>query len=464
LALSVIALALAGITGPAARAYDVQLDAETMFRAYEARSPSTATTWTRRRFVQNLQLSVTQALADEPNDQVLPRLRTVVQLRLSQDVGDTCFVGRDRCFDPSDANAATTFQALATDGLLDAMLAYVDVTGLPLGVEARAGRQLWIDPVGFARVDGLTARIAPAEWISLSAVGGQQVRGTSVAGSSAFEPPGVIRLDLPPREATLASYASPPTDTWLLGAALELGDESIVRAQASVRDVSDDDGLVMRRVGLSMRSSPIDTLHLSTLAVLDAADPALVLGHAGAHWQLNDVALRASADLMRPRFDLGSIWAYFPTATVEQGELGASVKISESSEIGGGLRGRRTEMRTASDHDAGLHAFVATSVQRFQVSSDGYVWLGDLGDLWGADARVARALSDWVQTEMGVSVQRVNDPARIAFDGVSVSEWARAAWRFTAQTQASLELAHAYNRVVTHRFTALASLQIGAWR
>jgi len=462
--LAVIALGLASITSQTANAYDVQLDAETVFRAYETRSPSTATSWMRRRFVQDIHLSVTQPLAEQRPDRRVPQLRTVVQLRLSQEVGDTCFTAREQCFDPSDARVASTYQALATDGLLDAMLAYAELTGGPLDVAARLGRQLWIDPAGLARVDGVSARIAPADWAALSAVAGEQVRATSVAGSSAFEPPGVIRLDLSPRESLLASYAAAPTRTWHLAAKLEVGDESIVRAQASVREVFDDDGIVTRRVGLSLRSSPVAAVHLSTLAVVDAIDPALVLGNVSAHWQPGDVSLRASADVMRPRFDLGSIWAYFPTATVEQGELGMSVELTDVSEVGGGLRGRRTEVSNAPDHDAGVHAFVGTAVNRFQVSGEGYVWLGDLGDLWGADARVTRALNESLQAELGVSVQRVNDPARVAFDGVTVSSFARTAWQFTQHTQAAVELTHAYNRFVAHRFTALASLQFGAWR
>jgi hypothetical protein len=446
------------------RAYDVELDAETLFRAYEVRAPTSSTTWTRRRIVQDLELRLSEALALPRGDRPSPRLHAVVQLRLSQDAGDTCRDSGDRCFDASDARAASTYQALAVDGVLDAMLAYVDVTGMPGGFEARAGRQLWIDPVGFARIDGASARLAPTAWLAVSAVAGLQVRATSVAGTSAFEPPGVLRMDLSPREQLLATHVSPASRTGLFAGALEVGDESIVRGQASMREVIDQDGLVMRRVGLSLRSSPLPALHLSSLGVLDATDWALVQGHLSARWLIDPVALRATLEVMRPRFDLGSIWAYFPTAAVEQAELGASANVSERTHVGGGLRGRRTRMRGEDDHDAGAHLFATTRVGSIDMNADGYVWLGDLGDLWGVDASASRHVSAWLRTELGVSAQRVSDPAQLDFDGVSVAEWMRAVWQLTPRTQASLELSHAYNRRVRHRLALLASLQLGAWR
>ncbi len=447
-----------------ARAYDVELDAETLFRAYEVRSPASSTTWTRRRIVQDLELRLSEALAAEHDDRLTPRLRSVVQLRLSQDVGDTCMVSHDRCIDATDSRVASTYQALAVDGVLDAMLAYVDVVGLPGDLEARAGRQLWIDPVGFARVDGASARLSPLPWLSVSAVAGVQVRATSVAGTGAFEPPGVLRLDLSAREQLLSTHVSPPSRTGLFAGSIEVGDESIVRGQASLREVIDQDGLVMRRVGVALRSSPLPSFHVSSLGVLDATDWTLTQGHLTAHWQVEPVALRATLETMRPRFDLGSIWAYFPTAAVEQAEVGVSTKLSEQSHAGGGLRGRRTRMPGSDDHDAGAHFFGSTRAASIEMNADGYMWLGDLGDLWGVDASASRHLSAWLRAELGVSAQRVNDPAQLRFDGVSVAGWMRAIWQLTPRSQASFEFSHAYNLRVRHRFTLLASLQIGAWR
>lgn len=456
-------------TSGAAHAYDVQLQAETLFRAYEVRAPATSTSWERRRLIQEVDLRLTEPLAQEVPGKLTPRLRVVVQLRLSQEVGNTCFVGSERCVDAGDSRSASTYQALAQDGVLDAMLAYAEAVDLPAGVEVRAGRLLWFDPVGFARLDGVNASVAPASWLSFAAVAGVQVRATSVAGTSAFEPPGVLRLKLSEREALLASNVSPPSTTRVLGASLEVGEEQLVRGQVSLRDVQDEDGLVMRRVGLSLRSSPHPSLHLASHAVLDVADLALALGSVHAHWQQEALSIRSSLEVRRPRFDLGSIWAYFPTSTVEQLESGLSAKLSPHAEVGGGLRGRRTKHRAlndtfADDYDAGTFAFTSVRVIGVDLTADGYLWFGDLGDLGGLDVYATRRVGSSLEIQLGTSLQRVNDTASARYDGLSVSEWLRASWGITEHTRAVLELNHAYNGVVAQRFSALASLQVGVWR
>jgi len=482
-AVGAVALVIGAARAAPARADDVRIDSESSFQAYEVRSPGTSVFYTRRRLVTSLGLAWARAVRDEPDDDGrTPRLSATLRLRLTQEFGDTCLIARALCVRATDQTNLAAYQPLARDTWVDVPTAYIEATGLPLGLQARLGRQLHYDVIGMLRADALRVRAEPWSWLAVEALGGLMVRDTSFGGSYAFEPIGAPRLDLA-IDPSRAPYVVSAVTTPIAHVALELGRTPIVRGRIAYRETWEldstdqagreiDGGLLSRRASLSLASQPVKALRLEADGVLDLLDTGnvgsrVISARAGVTVRTSEaLTLAARVERQVPRFDPGSIWAYFTVAPIAEAQLDANLRVSDRLELGAALRGRHAELggNDGSDVDLGTEARARARFGVVTLGGSAFVWSGDLGPMAGVlvdgSLRVTRAL----RFEARVSVWHFDDANRPELYGATVSEMIGAHWQVGDATTALFEIEHAASRVVGHRFRAVFALRIETWR
>lgn len=450
-----------------ARALDVEVDASTSFAAYEVRTPGAGAFLARRRLVANLGLRLVQPLTDpDPSGRVI-RVTLAGRLRLDQNFGQDCLAPSGMCVQATDRGDLAAFQPLAGDTRLDVPLLYASIDGLPYGIGARIGRQMIADAIGFARFDGAQVSIAPATFLSFEADVGTLVRRTTLAGSSAFEPQGTMEIDLGGLDPRRVPWADPTRTTWLAGASLRGGPGGYLMAGAAFRQLWDDDGsIVARRLGLTL-TSDIDTLvRLDAVGVLDLLDGTLITGLASAEVHDARYSVRLSYDRQVPRFDPGSIWAWFYTAPIDQLRLSGSYRFTSDVELGAALRGRRAQLgaQIADDLDAGVEGWLRARIERLSVNASGFGWSGSLGPVAGISLDLSRPIIPELALEAHVSLWHFDDANRENSYGEVVSESLIGVATLTAQTRVLVELTHSHNRVVGDRFRGIVTLLVETWR
>ncbi len=447
-----------------AKADDAEVDATTTLQAYDVASPATAVVWMRRRLTQTLALRYVKPIAETDEAGPPPSIQVHGGLRLNQDFGDTCQIGAPLCFAVIDPARRASYTPLASNGALDLPSAYLEARDLPYGLVVQAGRHFHYNAVGFTRLDGVSARVAPTAWFAAEANLGTLVRRESVAGSDAFIPDGTPRLALDSLDRDRAPYIAPPVTTWAADTSLELGEERVLRGTASYRTLIEHGDLVQRRVGVALVSQPASALRISTHGVLDTLDVALVDADLGARLGFGGWNLQASLERHVPRFDAGSIWAYFVTAPTWLATLGGARSIAPSWDASLAVRGRRTELITGLEHELGVDASTTLHDARNQLGLAGFGWASGSGPLWGGSLSASRRISLWVTLEAEVSAMRIDDPLRAAISGVSLYELAGAHFAITRESELRLVVTHAQSGPVGHRLSMLAFLHLGAWR
>ncbi|HJL20289.1 MAG TPA: hypothetical protein RMH99_31770 [Sandaracinaceae bacterium LLY-WYZ-13_1] len=460
---ALFALLMALAAPASARAFDVALDTDTSFQVYEVRSPGARAFMARRRLLSRLSVRLTHDL-EEPDDEGRAlRITAEAQLRLEQEFGSTCLVDADLCVNAVDADDPGAWQPLAADTVLDVPAVWGEISGLPLGTAVRVGRQLVLDPIGFVRFDGIRARVVPLRWIRVEAMAGRVVRGTSLAGTSRSDPQGSIRLD----SADRVPWAAPPVDTWVAGASVSGGPGRALQLRLSYRHMWEPDGDVLSRLGAAASSQPVDGLRIDASGVYDLLTDEVIL--ASGRVAVGDDTLRGHAGIQRhvPRFDPGTIWAWFSVAPITQGDLGARWKVTDDLSLGGSLRTRHAELGDDGqddDLDFGGDGWFRARWERFVFGASGFLWSGALGPLAGTSLHVERRLFGFVELALDVSVWHFDDPHRPDVYGTVLSEVLSARFRITPETLVFAELQHATSRRVGHRFRGVLAVRVDTWR
>ncbi|MCA9609284.1 MAG: hypothetical protein KC619_26965 [Myxococcales bacterium] len=457
---SVFALALA-LAAPA-RAFDVRLDSDTSFQVYEVRAPGARAFMARRRLLSSLALTVSQELTEPRDDGSAIRFGAGAQLRLEQDFGETCLVDRDLCVRATDATDPGAWQPLAADTRLDVPAVWVEVSGLPLGTAARLGRQLVLDTLGFARFDGVSASVVPASWIRVEALAGLLVRGTTIGGTARSDPQGSVRLS----DAGSVPWAAPGVDTWVAGASVSGGPGRWLRGSATFRHMWEPDGQVLSRLGGALSSQPAEWLRLDANGVWDFLTAEMIEASGRVTLGRDDVIVRTGASRHVPRFDPGTIWAWFAVAPISQAELSVDWRVTPDFAMGGALRGRHAELGDDQDDDldAGLDAWIRGRWEGFEMGVSGFGWSGALGPLAGVSLEVERRFFGFVELALDVSAWHFDDPNRADLYGAVVSEALEARFRIVREVLAVAELQHATSRVVGHRFRGVIAFRVETWR
>lgn len=454
------ALAL-GAAAPA-RAFDVRLDSDTSFQVYEVRTPGARAFWARRRLLSTLALTVSQELTEPRDDGSAIRLGAGTQLRLEQDFGETCLLDRELCVRATDATDPGAWQPLAADTRLDVPAVWVEVSGLPLGTGARVGRQLVLDSLGFARFDGASASVVPASFLRVEALAGLLVRGTTIGGTPRSDPQGSLRLS----DADAVPWAAPGVDTWVAGVSVAGGPGRWLRASATFRHMWEPDGDVVSRLGGALSSQPAAWLRLDATGVWDFLTAELIEASGRAALGQDDVIVRVGASRHVPRFDPGTIWAWFAVAPIAQAELSVHWRVTGDFAMGGALRGRHAELgdRFEDDLDAGIDGWARGRWEGFEIGVSGFGWSGALGPLAGVSLEIERRFFGFVELALDVNAWHFDDPNRADLYGAVVSEVLEARFRIVREVMAVAEVQHATSRVVGHRFRGVLAFRVETWR
>ena len=450
-----------------ARALDVEVDASTSFAAYEVRSPGAGAFVARRRLVANLGLRLVQPLTEPDAAGRVIRVTVEGRLRLDQDFGQDCLAPTGLCVQATDRSSLSAYQPLASDTRLDVPMLHASIEGLPYGLGARIGRQMIGDAIGFARFDGAQVSFAPTTFVAMEVNVGTLVRRTTLAGSAQFEPQGTMQIDLGGIDPRRVPWADPTRTTWLAGASLRGGPGSYLMAGAAFRQLWDDDGsIVARRLGLTLSSDLAALVRLDGVAVVDLLDLTIITALASTEVHDDHYALRLSYDRQVPRFDPGSIWAWFYTAPIDQLRLSGSYRFTHDLELGGALRGRRAQLggQIGDDFDAGVEGWARARIERLSVNASGFGWSGSLGPVAGVSLDVSRPILPELALEAHVSFWHFDDANRANSYGEVISESLIAVATLTAQTRILLELTHAHNRVIGDRFRGIVTLLVETWR
>jgi hypothetical protein len=257
----------------------------------------------------------------------------------------------------------------------------------------------------------------------------------------------------------------PAADTAIGGGSVEAGVLEIVRTRFTYRRLLDPHGTSQHSAGFGVVSQPIDPLRVDGHAVLDLISVQVVDAELAARVFTADATPRVVLRRQVPRFDAGSIWAYFDAAPVWEGSLGVLLTPVAVLEIDVALNGRRTDLGPdVSGDDLGGSASVAVHLPRTVLSVSGFGWDGGLGAVWGTDFYASRRVVRWLLLELRFSVHRLDDPLRTPIEGTSVSETVTARVPIGELSEFSAELMHAHSAPVGNRLQFLASLQLGAWR
>ena len=144
-------------------------------------------------------------------------------------------------------------------------------------------------------------------------------------------------------------------------------------------------GEVLSRVAAGLSSMPAEWLTLSASGVYDLLTSEVIEASAEAAAGDRTLMVRAGASHHEPRFDPGTIWAWFQTAPIDEARLGGSVRLSDDVELGGALRGRHAELGEpwGEDYDAGVEGWARARIERIDAGLSGFAWSGSLGPVAG---------------------------------------------------------------------------------
>jgi hypothetical protein len=462
------ACAVAAGTGAPSRAWGVDVDvrAETVGQAYQVRGPTGAPVISSRRITQTLSLALVQRPADRRGVTVAFRAR----LRIDADFGEACDPATDRCLDEVNRERSAEFVPLFARRTMDLPFAYLDVTGIGRGaLDVRVGRIFTVDPLGFFLFDGARARLHIARRVVAELYGGIETRAGFPLSSGRFDRDSLIREDRTGWSPALAPYVEHRTLAGVVAAALETENLEPLYARLGYRRVWTGDGVAEERAGGTVELRLVDHVRLFADAVYSIPHRWFATADAGAEWY-NGRGSRAGVEVARyrPTFDLTSIWSAFwidPTDDVRAyGEWAVSTRVSLTASwllrryalSESGTSPNAVVPATDVWNSGGSLAFLLRA-PGYQTSVRARAEGGGVGVRAGLDADAWWwVVPERLRLDARFSVWHVADDLRPDRAGVSVGGVLGATVRLGRVADLHLDVEDDANRLVGHRFRALA--------
>ncbi len=447
----------------------VELESDTSFMAYAISSPRSRVRLQRRRLVQWASLRHSALLGDEEPDQAW-RLISRLSLRLDQEFGSACDIETERCLIEFAPEARLTYQPLYEPTRFEAVDVSVELQG-PRSTSIRAGRQLLSDGIlGFTRLDGLRVSSRPHAFVATEIYGGMVVRAGSFFAGNRFDPEGSLQLTLPDAIAPERVRDIPePQATFTIGGRVELGKSNILRGAIAFRETRDSFGVVARRLGLSLWSRPIRNVGLRGAMVVDPSDGTLLDGLAEVDVAIAESSIRLRFERHTPRFDLGTIWAFFDLVPVDRASLTGSrgwnsafgrLQLLARASL---RRSHFPEDENPNEVDFGGEAMATLARRGWVTSLRSWVWGGSLSTVAAVALNVSKRLGRNELYFRG-SIVHFDHPAQTVLYGTSLTGALGARVPLSDFATIRGEFEYSHNRVAGHRYRMLASLTLRAWR
>jgi len=276
------------------------------------------TALSRRRLVDDLRLSVWELLPGEVDPYYRgPRLSLHLQLRIDTDFAVTR--------QESDPDLAASYAPGTTPLQMDAVVAFVAIEGLWNGaLDARGGRQIRLDTIGFTAFDGLEMRLEAPLGLALTPFIGYEVRGGDLLGYDDLELDGVDSGGRHEMETDRYPSRTDPDPRLAFGTELSLESSDWLSAAAAFRVVGLSQQIADERLGgrIDAGRGPLRG-HIRAVwsPLLDrrddfaaAASEGTALNEADAELTVTPLAplsVTAEYHLFRPIFEADSIFNVF---------------------------------------------------------------------------------------------------------------------------------------------------------
>jgi hypothetical protein len=486
-----VAAALVALPLPAG-AYETEVDASLTAQYYVLSSPWGDPTVRRRRYVENLGLSVWN-IQDE-TDPRGPRLSFQSRLRLDADFGQS---SGER------AIGSPHFIPGLEQSPLDLMYAYLEgqrYLGGYLGF--RLGRQYQFDALGFWSFDGALVSVSTPQRLIIEAYAGFEQRGGGLPyfGTRRFESQGVYRGD---RYGYESNYYPLFLDESRLapaaGVSVEAAAFGVFHSRLSYRKVINRDEVNVspfvdggggqwflsgnrtssERLGYSLRADSSSLGAVIGSLVYDFYNQIFSQYQARADAYLSQrVTVGASFDRYTPTFDGDSIFNWFShsptTSALARGEVRFSRRLDAT--LNGGLRWFETEGDPATYaarpdpgkirqlFDVTFDAGARYDYGRGSLSVRGGGETGERGHRLGADVTGRRRFGTHYDGLCVVSLWDWSDALRPDRDATSFGYVLGAGLTpgpsFFAHSRLGFEFEHDMNRVVGQRLRALLTLDL----
>jgi hypothetical protein len=491
-----LALGLAFLAAaPAARAAEGEVSTDVTAQFYDVRSPTGATTLSRRRVTVTLGVAGYDLLSrpKEAGQEALPDLQFRARLRYDADYGA-------RPGEVDGTNAAE-FVPGFDRGPVDLMYAYVEGRRFLKGTTSfKLGRQYLIDPLGWWSFDGGSVKVTAPWYFAVEGYGGMEVRGGLPLSPAVdrFSRDGLWRGNRggvsPSFYPSYQGVAVAPA--W--GAAIETAGVTFLHGRLSYRQVYNTEtsgtsqfasGLVTPVTVSGVRTSQE---RLGYSANVNLAS----LGGLSGGWLFDFYANRFTSlyasldayvhkrvtvgvdyDWYKPSFDGDSIWNFF--AAEPMNYVSGRVSVDPTDRVNVSASGfTRAFMTDRSNLPGGVDvvgvsktAFTGggTLAARYRTSTltaglRGNVQLGEEGSRAGGDVYGDKLWDGRFVTQARVGLWGWEDKQRADRDAVSFGYALGLGYKFYDRAATMVELQHDVNRLVGNRFRVVLWLTLAVVR
>jgi hypothetical protein len=489
-----LGLALLAVA-PVASAAEGEVSSDVAAQFYDVKSPTGATTLSRRRVTVTLGVAGYDLLSRPPEagQQSLPDLQFRARLRYDADYG-----AASGEVDPTNAGQwVPGFDR----GPVDLMYAYVEGRRFLKGVMGfKLGRQYMIDPLGWWSFDGGTVKITAPWYFAVEGYGGMEVRGGLPLSTAQdrWSRDGLWRGNRNGADpAFYASYQQAAiAPAW--GAAIESAGVSWLHSRLSYRQVYNTDisGASQFSSGLTtpvtVSGARTSQERLGYSANVNLAS----LGGLSGGWLFDFYANRFTSlyasldayvhkrvtvgvdyDWYKPSFDGDSIWNFF--AAEPMNYVSGRVSVDPTDRINVSASGfTRAFMTDPSNLPGGVDAVGVsktafagggTLAARYRTTTltaglRSNVQVGEEGSRAGGDLYGDRLWDNRFITQARVGVWGWEDKQRADRDAVSFGYALGLGYKFYERAQTMVEFQHDVNRLVGNRFRVVLWLTLAVVR
>ncbi|GAC1360747.1 MAG: hypothetical protein NVSMB47_13240 [Polyangiales bacterium] len=499
-----IGLALSSASG-AARAYEAEVEAQTIGQAYQLRGPTGDPILSRRRITQTLGLGVYDLLGHDKSDG--PQLFFRTRLRVDADFG----MAREEYAISNNPDFQRYIPGLQP-APLDVMYGYLEGRRFLHGwMGFKVGRQYVVDPLGFYSFDGASVRVTTPAYFSIELYGGAEQRAGLPLSTGRWELGGLQRgnrTDFPadrypsfqkaglaPVYAVALESAGP---TWVHARltyrkVLNTG-ESFVAANGALLGpnsmaIYDTRRVSSERLGYGLNVELGSIAALRTTLAYDLYGKQWSNIEAGADVFLGQkVTVGVDYDYYRPVFDGDSIFGSFGFEPTDDVNARIEVEPTDHLSFEGDAMVRRYRSdrctrqadgtcsvadlgQVASSYapGGGLRARYRWAAARATLRST--VLSGDQGNRYGGDAIYERSLLTRWLLDARLSLWHFEDKLRPGPGGpgtgdrsaTSIGYVLGGGYQLSTDASAFLQFEHDTNRLVGQRLRLMAVLNVRTW-
>lgn len=502
------AFAFVALAAPrTARAYDAEVDAQTVGQAYQLKGVTGDPVLSRRRVTQTLQLGVYNLTDTTKVD--APEVLFRARVRLDADFGtsneETTLAGNP---------TTSRFVPLLSPAPIDLMYAYLEGRKFAKGwIGFKIGRQYVTDPLGWYGFDGGLIRVTTPAYFMIEAYGGFEARGglpltSNTNQSTRWDLGGVMRTDRGSYPLTAYPSVQPQSLAPMWGVALESAGPTWIHGRLTYRKAWNTGSSYVAGSGALLGPDQMGIYdHARTSSErlgwgghVDIGKWAQLRGNLiydlyGQQW--NDIEagidgylgkrVTASFDYtyFKPIFDADSIFNVFGIEPMDDFTARAEVDVTDRFQVSADAMLRRYRSDDSADASkstsptntnfnvatstapgGGLRARYRWPTAKLMLRGSGIT--GDQGMRVGADVAYDKVFAERWLFDGRVSLWRFSDKLRADANGntrdaTSVGYVVGAGYRFSPEANGMLQWEHDMNRLVGMRYRVLAVLNVRVW-